>query len=166
MSNISSHSGLKPELVQKVNQLEQSLGANFWISSGYRTQEYNAKVGGATNSQHLYGRAVDIARSSFRQSPEELMQTALQLGFTGIGFYDKHIHLDIRTDPHARGYSFWDNRTGKGAYDQQEERTTDDDHVEIPIKNDDVLKFKTEGDGPALLVMGASALFLLNLLDS
>jgi uncharacterized protein YcbK (DUF882 family) len=30
------------------------------INSGYRTESYNAKVGGAKNSQHLYGTAADI----------------------------------------------------------------------------------------------------------
>lgn len=41
------------------------LGAPILISSGYRCPELNAAVGGAHNSQHLTGEAVDFTCPSF-----------------------------------------------------------------------------------------------------
>lgn len=130
MSNIALFLGLTPGLTEKVKELEKKLGSSIYITSGLRSKEYNASLNGsAEDSQHLYGRAVDIARNSFKQSPEEFKTIALLCGFTGIGFYDKHVHVDIRPNPHPRGYSFWDNRTGKGKYDQEKEK---DYTVKVP----------------------------------
>jgi hypothetical protein len=45
-----------------VNVLEPMLAAigKPWVMSGYRSFAYNRKIGGAGNSDHTYGRAVDI----------------------------------------------------------------------------------------------------------
>lgn len=40
--------------------LRNKLNKAVIISSGYRCKELNVKVGGAPNSQHLYGQAADI----------------------------------------------------------------------------------------------------------
>lgn len=40
--------------------LRDKLGKAIYISSGYRSELLNRKVGGAKNSQHKYGQAVDI----------------------------------------------------------------------------------------------------------
>lgn len=162
MSNISSYKGLDPKLTNKVEALEKALGANLWISSGVRTKEYNQQAGGAKDSQHLYGRAVDIARSSFKQSPEEAMKIALELGFTGVGFYDKHIHLDVRTDPHKRGYSFWDNRTGKSEYDKGKFEGLE---LATKLKDDEIINMGNDKT-PVLLLVGASALIIWDILTN
>ena len=40
---------------------ERSIGGkDIIIRSGYRSPKYNSQVGGAKNSQHLYGKAVDV----------------------------------------------------------------------------------------------------------
>lgn len=101
---------LETDLQSKLKRLEAIVGSLHYIS-GKRTRSYNAGVGGASDSQHIYGRAVDIARNSFKESPVELGKIAVELGFTGIGFYDTHIHLDDRPNPNFRGFSFWDKRT-------------------------------------------------------
>lgn len=44
-----------------INKLQLLYGKPFVITSGYRPPEYNAKVGGAKNSAHLYCQAVDIS---------------------------------------------------------------------------------------------------------
>lgn len=41
--------------------LRQHVGEPVIISSGYRCQELNRRVGGASNSQHLTGEAADIS---------------------------------------------------------------------------------------------------------
>lgn len=48
-------------LVQNVLQpLRDMLGKPITITSGFRNKLLNQKVGGASNSQHLYGQAADI----------------------------------------------------------------------------------------------------------
>jgi hypothetical protein len=37
------------------------------INSGYRTKTHNSEVGGANNSQHLYGQAADISCVNLQQ---------------------------------------------------------------------------------------------------
>lgn len=148
MSNLNQYQNkLTPNLVTKLKLLQDKTGGDFYIVSGYRSPEYNKKVGGKPNSQHMYGRAVDISRASFSQKPEAFKEIALELGFTGVGFYDDFIHVDVRPNPHSRGYSFWDNRTGDGKYDgtvipdkpkKETPKVTDTTGLELP----DNLKIK------------------------
>jgi len=64
------------------------------ITSGYRTPEYNAKVGGVSDSQHLYGKAVDIKIAGV--DPYTVAMMGRKVGFTGIGVYNTFTHLDVR----------------------------------------------------------------------
>ena len=68
------------------------------ISSAYRTPTYNKKVGGVSNSLHLYGKAADITiRDNSRLT--EAAQYAETIGFSGVGLDNKYqmfIHLDTR----------------------------------------------------------------------
>ena len=68
------------------------------ISSAYRNATYNKKVGGVSNSQHLYGLAADITIKD-NSRLLEAAQYAQTIGFTGIGLDDKYqmfIHVDTR----------------------------------------------------------------------
>ena len=47
-------------LVEKLQELRNYLGKPITILSGYRTDSYNKQCGGADNSYHLKGQAVDI----------------------------------------------------------------------------------------------------------
>jgi hypothetical protein len=55
-----------PPLIQKLIKLRERLRqkgvkvTRFWITSGFRTPEYNKSIGGAAYSRHCYGDAVDI----------------------------------------------------------------------------------------------------------
>lgn len=70
------------------------------VLSGYRTTEYNTKIGGAKFSQHVQGRAADIDIDSV--SAEELHQTILDLyhegriKIGGLGKYPTFTHIDVR----------------------------------------------------------------------
>lgn len=80
------------------------------INSGYRTTKYNATVGGASNSQHLYAKAADI--SSPTMTGPELHEVVIDLinqgaiHNGGVGKYNTFVHYDIREQP-AR----WDEST-------------------------------------------------------
>ena len=69
------------------------------ITSGFRSIACNNAVGGASNSQHLYGRSADLVGSP---SLCTLAQRARYHGFGGIfgpGYpgHNDHTHVDIRT---------------------------------------------------------------------
>jgi hypothetical protein len=57
---------LRPELIQKLIKLRERLRqkgvkvTKFWITSGFRTPDYNRSIGGAAYSRHCYGDAVDL----------------------------------------------------------------------------------------------------------
>jgi uncharacterized protein YcbK (DUF882 family) len=59
------------------------------ISSGYRSPDYNAQVGGAPKSYHLLGQAFDVPIVD-----EDFNLMALASGFNGIGRYRTFVHLD------------------------------------------------------------------------
>jgi len=74
------------------------------IISAYRTQAQNAKVGGVGASQHLFGRALDLAppRGMTLDDFEAIcVDQANKRGIIrGIGIYpnDGHLHIDIRPE--------------------------------------------------------------------
>lgn len=79
------------------------LGLPIHISSGYRSPKHNASVGGAKNSQHLYGTAADIwvdSLTSLQLFDFFVKNFGDKLG--GIGLYadentkGNFIHVDIR----------------------------------------------------------------------
>jgi len=79
-----------------------SLGGPMVITSGYRCQKHNAKIGGAPNSAHLRGLAADIAipNDDYRYS---LLKIAMLFDIPRIGIGKTFIHLDIdRSLPHPR----------------------------------------------------------------
>ena len=101
------HVRVDERLVEKLQKLRDDLGRPMVINSAYRCPKRNAQVGGATNSQHLFGRAVDISLSNQYLTGDEIAELAEDLGFTGIGLYKTFIHLDTRISPVV---ARWDNR--------------------------------------------------------
>ena len=73
-------------------------GSAVRINSGYRTPQYNAKVGGVEESQHCYGTAADIVVRD--KTPEQVAAYARQLmpDWGGVGIYTKKgfTHIDVR----------------------------------------------------------------------
>lgn len=82
--------------------LRRYLSFSFVITSGFRCEDYNKKIGGAEKSAHTSGRAVDIA--VLGHEAWLIATQAPKFGFTGIGVSQKgasrFIHLD---DDHIIG---------------------------------------------------------------
>lgn len=94
------------ELLNKVQHLRDYWQKPIYFNSAYRCGLRNVQVGGAENSQHLLGKAVDIPLHCFDVPIEMVKESALNIGFTGIGLYDEFIHLDVRDGPLV----IWDDR--------------------------------------------------------
>lgn len=100
------------KLVNLLQKLRDKFGI-INISSAYRTKSYNKKVGGVSNSQHLFGLAADITISD-NGKLEEVARYAEKIGFTGIGLdknYEKFIHVDTRN-----GKSFFKYKSNGSTY--------------------------------------------------
>ena len=63
--------------------LRQEFNEPMIISSAYRDLSYNQVIGGAKNSPHLFGKAVDVVISG--KKAYRLIKLAIQYGFSGIG---------------------------------------------------------------------------------
>ena len=96
------------DLVALLEQIRTAAGGAVVINSGYRTAFYNQKVGGARYSQHLLGRAADIAVEGVSPLLAAQMAEYYLGSHGGIGVYQTFTHVDTRTT-RAR----WDQRSGR-----------------------------------------------------
>lgn len=85
-----------PRLVMVLETIRAHFDAPVVIHSGYRTPQYNAKVGGVAHSQHCYGTAADITVKW--QTPEAVAAYVRQLmpDWGGVGIYKSFTHVDVR----------------------------------------------------------------------
>jgi uncharacterized protein YcbK (DUF882 family) len=90
------------ETLQVLEAMRQHFRTPITINSGCRCPSHNRKVGGASNSQHLYGRAVDVVVSGINPpSVAQYLETTYP-GQYGIGRYATFTHLDTRTNGPSR----------------------------------------------------------------
>ncbi len=86
---------MKPDFLAKLQQLRESWNRPLILNSAFRCPSHNKIVGGAADSQHLVGNAVDIhCIDSFERFG--LLVRALSIGFRGIGISKDFIHIDMR----------------------------------------------------------------------
>ena len=74
------------------------------VLSAYRTPSYNASVGGAKNSQHIQGRAIDLrppAHMSLNEFYSVIRTLAKTSQIGGIGKYKTFVHVDVRPKPNG-----------------------------------------------------------------
>lgn len=93
-------------LINKLEELRAYGGFTITINSGYRSPAYNASIGGASKSQHLYGTAADIVVKKDGQTVNARLVCCLcqTLGFKGVAFIsDRATHVDVRTSGSYRG---------------------------------------------------------------
>ena len=83
--------------------LREHFGKPITITSGYRTAEHNAKVGGAKSSQHLLGRAADIQVQGVSVEDVAAYAESLMPTWGGVGRYPVKagrtkgwVHVDTR----------------------------------------------------------------------
>jgi hypothetical protein len=83
-------------LARELQRARNQLGRPFRVNSWYRPPDVNAAVGGASRSQHLYGKAADIQVSGM--SGRAVANAVLPWWRGGIGIYSNIpnvVHLDV-----------------------------------------------------------------------
>lgn len=95
-------------LVDYLQRIRNWAGSSVVISSGYRTVSHNAKIGGATNSQHTKGCAADIIISS--KNISKVAAYAEAIGIKGVEKNEdsNYVHIDTRATKYL-----WTHKGGK-----------------------------------------------------
>lgn len=88
--------GLNTELMERLDSARDFAEVPFIITSGLRTPEHNAEVGGVTDSAHLKGLAVDLLTQSYHTT-YSIVYGLFMAGFKRIEITKDHIHADIDT---------------------------------------------------------------------
>jgi len=97
---------LDPKLVELDQMIRDAVGKPVVVASGYRTPEYNERVGGAAKSQHKYGRASDLVPTA-GVATRDLYRIAKSLDPGGLGGYSSFVHVDVRGGKKARWGKSW-----------------------------------------------------------
>lgn len=87
------------ELIDILEDLRSEVNAPLKIHSGYRCEDHNRAIGGAQNSTHTTGRAVDISIKNLDLLYEEACQHFYAVG---DGRSKGFIHVDTRSDKTRR----------------------------------------------------------------
>lgn len=88
------------ELAQNLQVLRDHVGRPITIISGYRSPEYNKKIGGARRSQHMFAKAGDMKIKGL--TPAEVKGIIVELikagkmKSGGVGLYTTFVHYDVR----------------------------------------------------------------------
>ena len=88
---------MSADFIHKLDSIREDVGFPMVISSGYRSPEHNAQVGGVANSSHIKGLAADIIAPT-DDMKYEIAQSAIRNGITRIGWGNSFIHLDVDKD--------------------------------------------------------------------
>jgi uncharacterized protein YcbK (DUF882 family) len=80
--------------IARMEALREYLGFPFIVNSYFRCEKHNKNIGGAKNSYHLKGQAMDIKAKGIEAL--KLIESARDFAFAGIIIYKTFIHLDIR----------------------------------------------------------------------
>lgn len=86
---------VKKELIDLLQKVRRQYNKPMIISSAARCFEHNKSVGGAEQSSHLDGTAVDILVDNSADR-YELISLLYHNGFKGIGVGRNFVHADIR----------------------------------------------------------------------
>lgn len=97
------------ELAAAFEALRAAVGLTLVVLSAYRTIAHNRAVGGARDSQHVQGRALDLLPPR-GWSSMQLAAVAREIPeIRGLGVYDTFTHIDVRPVAHL---VVWNGTTG------------------------------------------------------
>ena len=100
----SGREHMSEEFILTLDKIRECAGFPFVITSGYRTPEHNAAVGGVPGSSHTKGLAVDISAPTTAMK-DKIVACAAANGIKRIGYGRSFIHLDVDLDKPQ--YAIW-----------------------------------------------------------
>ena len=86
--------GLQPQLVEMLDEARGAAGVPFVITSGLRTPAENVACGGAPDSAHLRGLAVDL-RAEDSHVRSSVVRALYRAGFRRLELCPRHVHADV-----------------------------------------------------------------------
>lgn len=89
---------ISDELVSVMQDIRDHFGRAVYITSAYRTDFYNKKVGGSYYSKHKYGMACDFTVSGIKPTIVQKYLSEKYPDKYGIGYADTYTHIDVRKD--------------------------------------------------------------------
>jgi len=95
---------MSQEFLERLERARLRAEIPFVITSGYRCESHNLKVGGKPASSHLMGKAADISAGGSRER-FIIFESLLKVGFTRVGVAKTFIHVD--NDPLKDPMVFW-----------------------------------------------------------
>jgi hypothetical protein len=95
----AEYGDINDDLANKLETIKNEYGKPFKIISTLRDPKHNADVGGAKNSAHLRGNAVDIKLGDrTKEDTLRFIEIASKNGIGGIGVYKPgSVHLDVES---------------------------------------------------------------------
>ena len=95
----SEYGDISNDLANKLDAIKNEYGKPFKINSTFRDPKRNKEVGGAKNSAHLRGNAVDIKLGDrTKEDTLRFIEIASKNGIGGIGVYKPgSVHLDVES---------------------------------------------------------------------
>ena len=91
---VGSGKKMDSKFLEKLDYARHNAQIPFKINSGYRTQEWNMKVGGRFGSSHKKGLAVDIGYTGSRER-YLILSALMQVGINRFGIAKGFIHCDV-----------------------------------------------------------------------
>lgn len=80
-----------------LDELRDEMKEPIRLLSIFRNQQYNRRIGGSPNSQHLHFRAVDFSVGNLKKAWDCLVSYRQRGKFRGgLGKYPSFIHIDTR----------------------------------------------------------------------
>jgi hypothetical protein len=98
--------GVLDDVMFKLDRARELFGYPIVITSGFRTPEHNEEIGGTKDSEHIFGRAVDIQAPTDPYVREKLCWALGLAGFSRLEICKRHFHVDVsKTKPSP---CFWE----------------------------------------------------------
>ena len=96
-SNGATESQIDPAVAELARSISRAVGrGQLFVNSAYRDRNKNTAAGGANNSNHMRGIAMDLGFRGFSDAEKQRMLiSAIENGAGGIGIYSTFLHIDL-----------------------------------------------------------------------